>query len=71
MHATFTGVDMLVGGEPDITGPLPLSAEDEQVLFSMINVAVDTEPWAVIAAIVIFAGMVWGVVRERSGPARR
>ncbi len=65
VHATFTGVDMLVGGEPDITGPLPLSAEDEQMLFSLINVAVDTEPWAVIAAIVIFVGMVWGVVRER------
>ncbi len=65
VHATFTGVDMLVGGEPDITGPLPLSAEDERVLFSMINLEVDTQPWAVIAVIVIFAGMVWGVVRER------
>jgi hypothetical protein len=65
VHATFTGVDMLVGGEPDITGPLPLSPEDEEVLFSLINVEVDTEPWAVIAVIVIFAGMVWAVIRER------
>ena len=62
--STFTGVDMVIGGEPDITGPgIDAGAEDE--LRALVTDKLDLEPLALLAVLVLFAGMGVSLVRDQ------
>jgi hypothetical protein len=54
--ATFTGVDMVVGSAPEITGT-GLNADDVATLHALVSDEYDLEPLALFAALAIMAGM--------------
>jgi hypothetical protein len=64
IDSTFTGVDMVVGGEPDITGP-GIDAGAEHELRALVTDKLDLEPLALLAALFLFAGMGVSLVRDQ------
>jgi len=65
VEATFTGTDMLIGGDPHITGPEELTGAEERDVVALFGGDIDTEPWAIMAALAIIVGMTFGLVRGR------
>jgi hypothetical protein len=64
IDSTFTGVDLVIGGPPDITGP-GVDAGAEQELRDLFADRMDLEPLALLAALLLFAGMGVSLVRDR------
>jgi hypothetical protein len=62
--ASFTGMDMVIGGQPHLSGP-GIDAADQADLLLLLHQNVDAEPVAVIAAVIVFLGMAAGVLRAR------
>src|SRR5574342_207785 len=62
--ATFTGMDMVVGGAPDysVTGVPP---EDTEPITELFADQYDVEPLAVIAACALLTGMATALIRKR------
>jgi hypothetical protein len=64
VDATFTGMDMAVGGMPDVTSAETDAAAAEE-LGKLVMTEIDLEPLALLAACAVFAGMVVGILRRR------
>jgi hypothetical protein len=64
VDATFTGVDMAVGGMPDVKSA-ETDAAAAQELGQLVMAEIDLEPLALLAACAVFAGIVVGVLRRR------
>jgi hypothetical protein len=64
VDASFTGLDFVVGGEPDITGTNVDSEVGPELSATFIDFY-DAEPLAIIAAVLLLAGMAVAVIRER------
>jgi hypothetical protein len=62
-EATFTGIDMAIGGLPDVTTPDSEPGSAKQ-LAQLIVEQIDLEPLALLSALAVLAGMVAGVVRR-------
>lgn len=64
INATFTGLDFVIGGEPTITG----TNVDEDVAPELAATFIDfydAEPLAIIAAVLLLAGMAAALIRQR------
>jgi hypothetical protein len=64
IDASFTGVDLVVGGEPTLSGT-NVDGDIGSELAATFNEFYDAEPLAIIAAVLLLAGMVVAVIRER------
>jgi hypothetical protein len=64
VDATFTGMDMAVGGMPDVQSAETDAAAAEE-LGKLVLTEIDLEPLALLAACAVFAGMVVGILRRR------
>jgi hypothetical protein len=67
IDATFTGLDMVVGGEPHITGTVDGGAIDASVesdLIALFAPDIDLQPLAVLAVLAALAGMAAGLARR-------
>jgi len=62
VDATFTGADMLVGGAPDFSGA-GIDADAQQELVLLFERQYDSEPLAIVAAMLIFIGMATALLR--------
>jgi hypothetical protein len=65
---TFTGIDMVVGGEPDLVVAAMTdeeAQEAQQGIVAMFRDQLDLEPLAILAALVLLLAMAAGLVRER------
>jgi hypothetical protein len=65
---TFTGIDMVVGGEPDLVVPAmndEEAQEAQQAIVAMFHDQIDAEPLAILAALVMLLAMAAALVRER------
>jgi len=65
---TFTGIDMVTGGEPDLV--VPAMTDDEaqqaqQAIVAMFQDQIDAEPLAILAALVLLLAMPAALIRER------
>jgi hypothetical protein len=60
--ATFTGVDMVAGSRPDITGA-GLTDVDVETIHTLVGDQYDLEPLALFAALAIMAGMACALIR--------
>lgn len=68
INASFTGLDFVVGGEPDISGANIDGEMDGEIgpeLAAAFIDFYDAEPLAIIAAVLLLAGMAVAVIRER------
>jgi hypothetical protein len=63
VDATFTGADMLVGGAPEFSGP-GIDADAQQELVLLFEQQYDSEPLAIVAAVLIFIGMATALLRS-------
>ncbi len=64
IKSTFTGIDLVVGGSPDIVGP-GVDAEVEKELIALFSDHFDLEPLMLLATLAVLAGMIAGLIRER------
>jgi hypothetical protein len=65
---TFTGIDMIVGGEPDLVVPAMTDEEAQQAqqaIVAMFHGQIDAEPLAILAALVMLLAMAAALVRQR------
>jgi hypothetical protein len=65
---TFTGIDMVVGGEPDLVVSAMTDEEAQEAqrgIVAMFADQLDAEPLAILAALVVLLAMAAGLVRER------
>jgi hypothetical protein len=65
---TFTGIDMVVGGEPDLVVSAMTDEEAQEAqrgIVAMFRDQLDAEPLAILAGLVILLAMAAGLVRER------
>jgi hypothetical protein len=65
---TFTGIDMVVGGEPDLVVSSMTDEEAQEAqrgIVAMFRDQIDLEPLALLAGLVLLAAMAAGLVRER------
>jgi hypothetical protein len=64
---TFTGIDMVVGGEPDLIAPGTDedAQEAQKTLVTIFHDHLDLEPLALLAGLVILGGMAGALIRER------
>jgi len=65
--ATFSGVDMVVGGEPDLRAPTTdqEAQEAQRTIVAIFQDRLDAEPLAILAVLAILFGMGAGLVRLR------
>jgi hypothetical protein len=65
---TFTGIDMVVGGEPDLVVPA-MTDEDaqqaQQAVVAQFHDDIDAQPLAILAALVVLLAMAAALVPER------
>jgi hypothetical protein len=64
VEATFSGLDMAIGGSPHVTTP-DRDPESSKQLAALIVQELDLEPVALLAALAVLAGMVMAAVRPR------
>jgi hypothetical protein len=64
VNSTFTGLDFVIGGQPHIVGP-GVDADSERELAALFDGDYNPDPFAIVAAVVIFAGMVVGLINAR------
>jgi hypothetical protein len=64
IDSTFTGIDLVTGGTPDMTGP-GVNDEFTQEVNALFADELDTDPWALLAAILVMFGMIAGLLRDR------
>jgi hypothetical protein len=65
---TFTGVDLVIGGEPDLVVPAMNDEEAQQAqqaIVAMFHDQIDAQPLAILAALVLLLAMAAALVRER------
>jgi hypothetical protein len=65
---TFTGIDMVVGGEPDLVVSSMTDEEAQEAqrgIVAMFRDQIDLEPLAILAGMVLLAAMAASLVRER------
>jgi hypothetical protein len=62
VEATFSGLNMAIGGSPHVTSPDP-DPESSKQLAALIVEQIDLEPLALLAAFALLAGMAVAVVR--------
>jgi hypothetical protein len=65
---TFTGIDMVIGGEPDLVVPAMTDEEAQQAqqaIVAMFHDQIDAQPLAILATLVMLLAMAAGLVRER------
>jgi hypothetical protein len=65
---TFTGIDMVIGGEPDLVVPAMTDEEAQQAqqaVVAMFHDQIDAQPLAILAALVMLLAMAAALVRER------
>jgi hypothetical protein len=68
LDATFTGIDMAGGGEPDLTGVVggsPIDEDLERELFALFADDIDLQPLAVLAALAVLIGMASALLPDR------
>jgi hypothetical protein len=63
-EATFTGLDMAIGGVPTVTSP-DKDAGSARELGQLVLAESDLEPLALLAAVTVLAGMAVGLLRSR------
>jgi hypothetical protein len=64
VNSTFTGFDFIIGGAPHIVGP-GVDADSEKELAALFSGSYNADPFAIVAAVLIFAGMVVGLINTR------
>jgi hypothetical protein len=65
---TFTGIDMVTGGEPDLVVPAMTDEEAQQAqqaVVAMFHDQIDAQPLAILAALVMLLAMAAALIRER------
>jgi hypothetical protein len=56
VDASFTGLDLMAGGEPSVSGP-NVDPDTEEQLNLFFQDSYDTEPLAILAAVLLLAGL--------------
>jgi hypothetical protein len=64
VDSTFTGIDLVTGGTPDLTGP-GVNNEFVQEVDALFADELDTDAWALLSAIFVMFGMIAGLLRDR------
>jgi hypothetical protein len=68
IEATFTGIDYVVGGEPDVRAGQMSEAEAREgqyIIAGLYENLLDVEPFALLAALAAMVAMATGLVRAR------
>ena len=65
--ATFSGVDMLIGGEPDLVAPTSdaEAQEAQRTIVAVFHDSLDAEPLAILAALAVLFAMATTLIGER------
>jgi hypothetical protein len=66
VESTFTGIDLVVGGTPNLSGP-GVNAEFVQEVDALFADELKTDVWALLSAILVMFGMIAGLLRDRIG----
>jgi hypothetical protein len=64
IESTFTGLDLVIGGSPDITGP-GVDADVENEFTALFAKDLNADVYAIIASLAVLAGMAAGLLRVR------
>jgi hypothetical protein len=64
VDATFTGLDLMVGGEPSLSGT-NIDDQSEAELTALFVDRYDAEPLAILAAVLLLGGMAAALIRQR------
>jgi hypothetical protein len=64
VESTFTGIDLVTGGTPDLTGP-GVNEEFVQEVDALFADELDTDVWALLSAVLVMFGMIAALLRDR------
>ena len=64
IDSTFTGMDLIIGGAPDMAGP-EVDDDVEAEFAALFAQDLDADPFAALAALAVIAGMGVGLLRRR------
>jgi hypothetical protein len=64
IDSTFTGMDLIIGGAPDMTGP-EVNEEVEAEFAALFAQDLDADPFAILGALAVIFGMGVGLARRR------
>ena len=64
IDSTFTGMDLIIGGPPDMAGP-DIDEDVEAEFVALFAQDLDADPFAILSALAVIFGMTVGLARRR------